>query len=275
MDKNNKKNINLLNVENYNKEIDKELYYKGLSLYISIGNQCIKYLLKNLKTTNKEYIIFIIDRGIKTITHVYNFLIMYTKNINLLEHHLEKAYLYYVEFVSQIGEESNTYIKLNSKDATLFVYKKTIYDINNDYRHKFKLGNTDLTLLNKMNCFIEIYNNILINITNLIIKENKIEIIADEYKKRNKDFEKIIKNTYSLFSKYDYMNLKHLMNDMIYELLNRNIKIDKFMKILIILTNKYKKKELQHNKVKRKLHSNTNENIIYMTPLKYVNWLYN
>jgi hypothetical protein len=275
MDKNNKKNINLLNVENYNKEIDKELYYKGLSLYISIGNQCIKYLLKNLKTTNKEYIIFIIDRGIKTITHVYNFLIMYTKNINLLEHHLEKAYLYYVEFVSQIGEESNTYIKLNSKDATLFVYKKTIYDINNDYRHKFKLGNTDLTLLNKMNGFIEIYNNILINITNLIIKENKIEIIADEYKKRNKDFEKIIKNTYSLFSKYDYMNLKHLMNDMIYELLNRNIKIDKFMKILIILTNKYKKKELQHNKVKRKLHGNTNENIIYMTPLKYVNWLYN
>ncbi len=275
MDKNNKKSINLLNVENYNKELDKELYYKGLSLYISIGNQCIKYLLKNLKTTNKEYIIFIIERGIKTITHVYNFLIMYTKNINLLEHHLEKAYLYYVEFVSQIGEESNTYIKLNSKDATLFVYKKTIYDINNDYRHKFKLGNTDLILLNKMNSFIEIYNNILINITNLIIKENKIEIIVDEYKKRNKDFEKIIKNTYSLFSKYDYMNLKHLMNDMVYELLNKNVKIDKFMKILILLTNKYKKKELEYNKLKKKLHSNRNENIICMTPLKYVNWLYN
>ena len=275
MDKNNKKSINLLNVENYNKELDKELYYKGLSLYISIGNQCIKYLLKNLKTTNKEYIIFIIERGIKTITHVYNFLIMYTKNINLLEHHLEKAYLYYVEFVSQIGEESNTYIKLNSKDATLFVYKKTIYDINNDYRHKFKLVNTDVIFLNKMNSFMEIYNNILINITNLIIKENKIEIIADEYKKRNKDFEKIIKNTYSLFSKYDYMNLKHLINDMIYELLNKNEKIDKFMKILILLTNKYKKKELDYNKVKRKLHSDTNENITYMTPLKYVNWLYN
>ena len=275
MDKNNKKSINLLNVENYNKELDKELYYKGLSLYISIGNQCIKYLLKNLTTTNKEYIIFIIERGIKTITHVYNFLIMYTKNINLLEHHLEKAYLYYVEFVSQIGEESNTYIKLNSKDATLFVYKKTIYDINNDYRHKFKLVNTDVIFLNKMNSFMEIYNNILINITNLIIKENKIEIIADEYKKRNKDFEKIIKNTYSLFSKYDYMNLKHLINDMIYELLNKNVKIDKFMKILILLTNKYKKKELDYNKVKRKLHSDTNENITYMTPLKYVNWLYN
>ena len=54
MDKNNKKSINLLNVENYNKEIDKELYYKGLSLYISIGNQCIKYLLNKLKKTNKE-----------------------------------------------------------------------------------------------------------------------------------------------------------------------------------------------------------------------------
>jgi hypothetical protein len=275
MDKNNKKSINLFNVENYNKEIDNELYYKGLSLYINIGNQCIQYLLNNLKTTNKEYIIFIIERGIKTVSHVYNFLIMYTKNIELLEHHLEKAYLYYVEFVSQIGEESNTYIKLNSKDATLFVYKKTIYDINNDYRHKLKLGNTDLMFLNKMNSFIEIYNKLIINIASLIIKDNKVENIVEKYKQKSKDFEKIVTNIYSLFSKYDYINLKNIVNDIIYELLNKNIKIDKFIKIILILTNKYKKKELEYIKMKKKIHSDSKDTIKSLTPLKYVNWLYN
>lgn len=275
MDKNTKKSINLFNVENYNKEIDNELYYKGLSLYINIGNQCIRYLLNNLKTTNKEYIIFIIERGIKTVSHVYNFLIMYTKNIELLEHHLEKAYLYYVEFVSQIGEESNTYIKLNSKDATLFVYKKTIYDINNDYRHKLKLGNTDLMFLNKMNSFIEIYNKLIINIASLIIKDNKVENIVEKYKQKSKEFEKIVTNIYSLFSKYDYINLKNIVNDIIYELLNKNIKIDKFIKIILILTNKYKKKELEYIKMKKKIHSDSKDTIKSLTPLKYVNWLYN
>ena len=71
------------------------------------------------------------------------------------------------------------------------------------------------------------------------------------------------------------MNLTDVINDMVYELLNKKVKVEKFTKILIILTNKYKKRELEYKKIKKKLYSNTNENIMIMTPLKYVNWLYN
>ena len=58
---------------------------------------------------------------------------MYTKNIELTMFHSKKALYYYIEFIGQISDVSvhHSYLQLNSKDATLFVYKKTIYDINN------------------------------------------------------------------------------------------------------------------------------------------------
>ena len=36
--------------------------------------------------------------------------------------------------MGQIGEDSHTYLQLNSKDAALFVYKKTIFELDNEYR---------------------------------------------------------------------------------------------------------------------------------------------
>tara|TARA_B100001287_G_C22674742_1_gene527093 strand:- start:939 stop:1769 length:831 start_codon:yes stop_codon:yes gene_type:complete len=275
MDKIDKKSLNLLNAEGYNKELNKEIYYKGLSLYIGIGIQCVRYLLNNLKTSNKDYIIFIVDRGLKTIKHVFKFLIMYTKNIDLLEHHLEKAYLYYVEFVSQIGEDANSYIKLNSKDATLFVYKKTIYDINNDYRNKIKLYEKDKIYLNKISNFVEIYNNILFNKTIIIIKntENTEEIIKS-FNKNNKEFDKIISNVYNIFIKSDYVNFTKVLMDILYELMNNNMKIERYLKILTLLTNKYKKKEIKHEKINKKLYDDKNDKKMNMSELKYINWLY-
>ena len=50
---------------------------------------------------------------------------MYTeKNLSLTLYHCKKSFLYYVEFISQIGDEGNSYLQLNTKDAILFIYKK-------------------------------------------------------------------------------------------------------------------------------------------------------
>ena len=76
-----KNNKNLLDVKNYNKSITPKIYYDSINIYISIGIQCVKYLLNNLKTTNKEYLNFIINRGLTTIEHVHNMIFMYTKII--------------------------------------------------------------------------------------------------------------------------------------------------------------------------------------------------
>ena len=82
-------------------------------------------------------ITFILLRGLHTLKHIFNTIILYTKNLELTVYHTKKAYLFYVEFIGQIGEDNNSYLQLNSKDATLFVYKKTIFEINNDFRQSY------------------------------------------------------------------------------------------------------------------------------------------
>ena len=41
----------------------------------------------------------------------------------------KKTLRYYIEFMGQLGEDGNTFLQLNSKDAVLFVYTKTIFEI--------------------------------------------------------------------------------------------------------------------------------------------------
>ncbi len=268
------KNINLLDVGNYEKELSTETFHKCVNIYINIGNQCVKYLLSNLKTTNKKYLNFIIKRGLTTLEHVHNLLFIYTKNDNLVNHHLEKAYLYYVEFVSQIGEDTNQFIKLNSKDATLFVYKKTIYDINTDYKKEMRLTTNDMKFANMMKKFTEIYNDVIFNMitlmnNNLITNVDKLK----KYMEYNKKFEKIILNIYDIFLNNDYTNFIKIMNEFIDDLIKKDITISEYIKYLLLLTNKYNKKKVAYDDFKKKLYSEKKNLVYKKTPLKYINWL--
>lgn len=268
------KNINLLDVGNYNKELSTETFHKCVNIYINIGNHCVKYLLSNLKTTNKKYLNFIIKRGLTTLEHVHNLLFIYTKNDNLVNHHLEKAYLYYVEFVSQIGEDTNQFIKLNSKDATLFVYKKTIYDINTDYKKEMRLTTNDMKFANMMKKFTEIYNDVIFNMitlmnNNLITNVDKLK----KYMEYNKKFEKIILNIYDIFLNNDYINFIKIMNEFIDDLIKKDITISEYIKYLLLLTNKYNKKKVVYDDFKKKLYSEKKILVYKKTPLKYINWL--
>ena len=268
-------NTNLLDVGNYKKELNSDTFHRCVNIYINIGNHCVKYLLSNLKTTNKKYLNFIIKRGLTTLEHVHNLLFIYTKNDNMVNHHLEKAYLYYVEFVSQIGEDTNQFIKLNSKDATLFVYKKTIYDINTDYKKNMRLTKKDMKFANMMKKFTEIYNDVIFNMialmnNNLITNMDKL----NKYMEYNKKFEKIILNIYDIFLNNDYKNFIKIMNEFIDDLVKMKITISEYIKYLL-LTNKYNKKKVTYDNFKKKLYS-PKKNIVYKkTPLKYINWLMN
>ena len=270
------KNINLLDVGNYKKELNSDTFHRCVNIYINIGNHCVKYLLSNLKTTNKKYLNFIIKRGLTTLEHVHNLLFIYTKNDNLVSHHLEKAYLYYVEFVSQIGEDTNQFIKLNSKDATLFVYKKTIYDINTDYKKDMRLTANDMKFANMMKNFTEIYNDVIFNMITLM--NNNLVTNVDKLKKYmeyNKKFEKIILNIYDIFLNDDYKNFIKIMNDFMEDLMKKDITISDYIKYLLLLTNKYNKKKVTYENFKKKLY-NPKKNVVYKkTPLKYINWLMN
>ena len=167
----------LNNIENYNTELDKEkcnicmLFLK----YVGKIHDLMELSLEKLFHLSDEYFKHIVVQGIKTIHYVYYMLILYTKNLDLTTYHTQKAVQYYVEFMSQIGEGNNNYISLTSKDAVLFVYKKTIFEINQDYRNERlnKESEDTSSIVNMLTKFILFYNSMLI----YTVEHNSSEIV--------------------------------------------------------------------------------------------------
>tara|TARA_B110000858_G_C17808363_1_gene479329 strand:+ start:4751 stop:5350 length:600 start_codon:yes stop_codon:yes gene_type:complete len=84
---------------------------------------------KNIVTKKVHYTDFIYKQGMKCLNHIFILLLHYTNNLPFTYYHCEKGIYYFTEFISQI-ENENSFLKLSSIDAIIFVYKKTIYNIN-------------------------------------------------------------------------------------------------------------------------------------------------
>jgi hypothetical protein len=84
---------------------------------------------KNIVTKKTNYKEFIYLQGMKCLNHIFILLLQYTNNLSFTRYHCEKGIYYFTEFISQI-ENENSFLKLSSIDAIIFVYKKTIYNIN-------------------------------------------------------------------------------------------------------------------------------------------------
>ena len=126
-------NFSLHNNENYRKELEPEIrdILKKISqLFINY----FKFITGNIKLSKSNFSRFIITRGLDTIINVFNNILFYTKNLDLTYFHCQKAFYFYVEFVGQISEDEKMILQLTSRDATTYVYKKTIFELNNDIR---------------------------------------------------------------------------------------------------------------------------------------------
>ena len=80
---------------------------------------------------------YVLVNGLRTLTHVFRILLLYTRNLDATWYHCQKAAYYYVEFMGQIGADANGFLQLNARDAALFVYKKSVFAINGERRKEF------------------------------------------------------------------------------------------------------------------------------------------
>ena len=149
------------NIENYNKTIvDNE--YEIYSKYTTIIIQYLLLGIEKIKNHNAEYVKYILIKGVFTISYVFKMLLMYTCNLQLTYHHCQKSYSYYIEFIGQIGDDAVTYLQLNSKDAALFVYKKTIFDISEEVKKKYIVEVDVNEKKNKnVSIMVDIYNKLI------------------------------------------------------------------------------------------------------------------
>ena len=146
-------------------------------------------------------------------------LFLYTKNLNMTFYNCQKSYVYYIEFISQIGDESHSYLQLNSKDASLFAFKKTIFDINSDVKKDFNLEQKHNEYLKIIDIFINSYNTCLLNIidnyeiTDLLnhycIDLSKIFQKLSKLYNDSSEFEKLyLKYSVKVIGRYEILSVK-------------------------------------------------------------------
>ena len=157
------------NLDNYNVNYkdDIDTIYRKYELLIE---EYINHCSENIYGNNEIYNKYILEKGINTITHVFKFLLLYTKNLDLVYHNCQKSYIYYIEFIGQIGQESHSFLQLTSNDAMLFVYKKTIFDIPNSIIKNISNNKVDENISNNIELILKIHNNLL----SKYINNNKI-----------------------------------------------------------------------------------------------------
>ncbi len=157
------KNNILNNIDNYKNELDINEQILFLK-YIGMIHELVQLCVERILIKNDDYIKHILITGIKNTTYIYKIILLYTKNIELALYHTQKSILYYMEFISQIGEDSQNLLKLTTKDASLFIYKKTIFEINDDYKKGYKETDNTITILKRLKLCTDVYNSTLIQL---------------------------------------------------------------------------------------------------------------
>ena len=255
-------NYSLHNNENFRKELEPEIsdVIKKISeLFIDY----FKFIIENIKLKKSNFSRFIITRGLDTIIIVFNNLLFYTKNLDVTYFHCQKAFYFYVEFVGQISEDEKMFLQLSSRDATTYVYKKTIFEINNEIRK----NNEDISdytrlKLDIVNSYIDLYKTLLLKlINNDFLSNEKLTIIEYIYNKLNNLIDKSkIELINDIIEKFYY----HIEDDT-YFFDSSELLVKKIMKNQALLKNNYLDKFLSDD-FNDKLKENHD---------KFINWFIN
>jgi hypothetical protein len=211
----------LQNNENYKNEINFNIN-DAIQNYSQLVIEYFKFIMENIKIKNINLLKFIIIRGLDTITNVFLYIIFFTKNVDLTYFHSQKSYYFYVEFVSQISDDEKMFLQLTSRDATNYVYKKTIFDINNEFKKMNE--NVSEEFKSKMNIiksYINLYQTYIIkiiqtknidanNITHLVKLSEKLNNFTN--KSKINILENIIEKLYSKIENIElFFEINHLL----------------------------------------------------------------
>ena len=266
-------NNSLQNIENYKKTFSNtstEIYAKYLGLIQEYMTQCVE----SIYIKNKFYNEYVIYKGIETISHVFHLLLLYTKNIELTYHHCQKSFYYYVEFMGQVVNENHSFLQLNAKDASLFVYKKTIFDINNEYIKQFEEFEANTKIIENVDLLITIYNRSLLR---LIHKHEFLSNDKHSITKKMGDFHsKISQNLLNIkliCNENEYFDKLSIVNEFDKNLLCDNTEIDLSLYVELFVR-KLKKSSIDIEKMRLQLlHEGNNNKFKALAPPRYINWI--
>ena len=170
--------FSISNIENYNKSLS-STYEECVNAF---KNTIYKYFLHYSLISQEKTLTFDDDTlmtGINTIECIFTMLLLKTKNLGLVVQNSENTIFYFIEFIEQMNRprtELQSLLNLTIMDAKLFVYKKTIFDLQ---VKKATLNKEENDVLCKFKHFTLAYKKFL----NIIIVTKNINEIIDEFDK--------------------------------------------------------------------------------------------
>jgi len=252
-------NYSLHNSENYKKELDSDItdvLQKISQLFIDY----FKFITENIKLKKSSFSRFIIIRGLDTITNVFNHILLYTKNIDLVYFHCQKSFYFYVEFVGQISEDEKMFLQLTSRDATTYVYKKTVFEITPELKkHNEQVSDYTRLKLDIINIYIDLYKTLLLKIINGdFTNKNYLEKIELIYKKLN-----------GFTNKSNLKDLSEIIEKLYYHIENPEY----FFDVCLLLIKKFIKNQEKINNCLDKFLSDDFNDKLNDSSEKFVSWI--
>ena len=198
--------------ENLNDTILK--YQKLIYNYTKFFNANIYNCNSNINYYEKIY-----THGLNIIQNIFNITSIYLYNISDINNICEKGYIYFIEFINQLSitNYNDNNIDLSLKDAILFSYKKTIFNLD---KHNHNISIIEKKILDNLNSYIFLINNI-----NIIINRN-LYVINNNLINMNND--NIINNIDNVCNDNNIENLLLQNNNIINKIIKKINNILKF-----------------------------------------------
>ena len=272
------KNNLIQNSENYLSIINENEYILFIR-FVGLIHEYVGLALESIYIQDKPYLKYVLCKGVNLIFNVYNFLLLYSQNLDLALYHTQKAFYYYIEFIGQIGNDNHSYLKLNSKDAYLFVLKKTICEINNDKKKEFEETDTmydKFILKDKLiNIYIKLIQNIIYHYD--FNDENNTQLL----KIVTNDAYKIAELLIQFNEKEDFKSVLNKLNVIdffcdhfvdLYYVENNGLNMFSYLELFI---KKNMKQLMDYNKIEEKFKNKESilENFKNNTYIKFINYI--
>ena len=162
-------------VSNYKKELNEVDVPEYVIKYLSVILDFIDNTKQEKYKYKKEYLHYILKQGFQTMQHIFLYMLLYTKNIDLSFFNLQKGLYYYLEFIQQIKRDEHQFLQFNIKDAIIFVYKKTIYEIDQDYVRSVSVAGKDQDIIERLRIYINGWNQFIYDIIQMVLYTPELE----------------------------------------------------------------------------------------------------
>jgi len=233
---NNNNNINhysLNDSNNYKTELSNTIG-DIVNKYNTLLIEYLNFIVDNIGIKNSAYSKFIIERGIETITHVFTLILYYSRNVDMSYYHGQRSFYFYVEFIGQISDDQHTFLNLSSRDAAMFVYKKTIFELSTDYRKNLTEPTKDtLEKLDILNMNICIFKNVIYFTLREMKITEKNKIIINLVKQMETICNKLLKYKFSI---QEYTTIENFIS-----LMSKTTCINKYYELVDLFIQKYSK----------------------------------